>query len=201
MPLVRDIDHVAVAVESIEDALVLFQDVLGGTFVSGGDDDECGVRAVRVQLPGLRIELLQPLRDDTRLQAHIDKRGQGLHHLTMLVPDLDEAIAELEADRASRPPAPTARGPWWMESYIRPQLRLRGADPDRRDRRALGPARPRAWHDRRRPGGPGDLGATAAPACAPRRTGMSGRSRVVVVGSGAAGLAAALSPRASRAPT
>ena len=60
MPLIRDIDHVAVAVESIEDALVLFQDLLGGTFVSGGDDDESGVRAVRVQLPGLRIELLQP---------------------------------------------------------------------------------------------------------------------------------------------
>ncbi|HVH00369.1 MAG TPA: VOC family protein [Miltoncostaeaceae bacterium] len=120
MPLIRDIDHVAVAVESIEDALVLFQDVLGGTFVSGGDDDESGVRAVRVQLPGLRIELLQPLRDDTRLQAHIDKRGQGLHHMTMLVRDLDEAIAELEAEGFETTGTDRSR-PWWMETYIRPR--------------------------------------------------------------------------------
>jgi methylmalonyl-CoA/ethylmalonyl-CoA epimerase len=120
MPLVRDIDHVAVAVESVEDALVLFADVLGGSFVSGGDDDEAGVRAVRVQLPGLRVELLQPLRDDTRLRAFLDRRGQGLHHLTMLVADLDEAIARVEAAGFETTGADRSR-PWWMETYIRPR--------------------------------------------------------------------------------
>ena len=45
--------------------------------MSGGDDDACGVRAVRVQLPGLRIELLQPLREDTRLRAHIDRAARA----------------------------------------------------------------------------------------------------------------------------
>lgn len=120
MPLIRDIDHVAVAVESIEEALVLFQDVLGGSFVSGGDDDASGVRAVRVQLPGLRIELLQPLHDDTRLRAYLDARGQGLHHLTMLVADLDEAIAELEAQGFETTGTDRSR-PWWMETYIRPR--------------------------------------------------------------------------------
>jgi methylmalonyl-CoA/ethylmalonyl-CoA epimerase len=120
MPLIRDIDHVAVAVESIEEALVLFQDVLGGSFVSGGDDDASGVRAVRVQLPGLRIELLQPLREDTRLRAYLDARGQGLHHLTMLVADLDEAIAELEAEGFETTGTDRSR-PWWMETYIRPR--------------------------------------------------------------------------------
>jgi len=120
MPLVRDIDHVAVAVESIEEALVLFQDVLGGTFVSGGDDDATGVRAVRVQLPGLRIELLQPLRDGTRLRAFLDARGQGLHHLTMLVSDLDEAIAELEGAGFETTGIDRSRS-WWMETYIRPR--------------------------------------------------------------------------------
>jgi methylmalonyl-CoA/ethylmalonyl-CoA epimerase len=120
MALVRDIDHVAVAVESIEDALVLFADVLGGRFVSGGDDDASGVRAVRIQLPGLRIELLQPLRDGTRLRGYIDRHGQGLHHLTMLVPDLDEAIAELEAAGFETTGTDRSRS-WWMESYIRPR--------------------------------------------------------------------------------
>ncbi len=120
MALVRDIDHVAVAVESIEDALVLYSDVLGGSFVSGGDDDASGVRAVRVQLPGLRIELLQPLRDDTVLRAYLDRYGQGLHHVTMLVPDLDEAIAELEGAGFETTGTNRSRS-WWMESYIRPK--------------------------------------------------------------------------------
>lgn len=120
MALVRDIDHVAVAVESIDEALVLYMDVLGGTFVSGGDDDASGVRAVRVQLPGLRIELLQPLRDDTRLRGYLDRYGQGLHHLTMLVPDLDAAIGELEAAGFEMTGTDRSRS-WWMEGYIRPK--------------------------------------------------------------------------------
>ncbi|HET6689625.1 MAG TPA: VOC family protein [Miltoncostaeaceae bacterium] len=120
MALVRDIDHVAVAVESIEDALALYSDVLGGSFVSGGDDDASGVRAVRVQLPGLRVELLQPLRPDTVLQAYIDRHGQGLHHVTMLVPDLDEAIATLEAAGFETTGTDRSRT-WWMETYIRPR--------------------------------------------------------------------------------
>jgi methylmalonyl-CoA/ethylmalonyl-CoA epimerase len=120
MALIRDIDHVAVAVESIEEALALFGGVLGGTFVSGGDDDESGVRAVRVQLPGLRIELLQPLRDDTRLRAFLDRRGQGLHHLTMLVADLDEAIAQVEGAGFETTGTDRSR-PWWQETYIRPR--------------------------------------------------------------------------------
>lgn len=120
MALIRDIDHVAVAVESIEEALVLFGDVLGGSFVSGGDDDDSGVRAVRVQLPGLRIELLQPLRDDTRLRAFLDRRGQGLHHVTMLVPDLDEAIDAIESAGFETTGTDRSR-PWWQETYIRPR--------------------------------------------------------------------------------
>jgi methylmalonyl-CoA/ethylmalonyl-CoA epimerase len=120
MALIRDIDHVAVAVESIEEALVLFGDVLGGSFVSGGDDDESGVRAVRVQLPGLRIELLQPLREDTRLRAFLDRRGQGLHHVTMLVRDLDEAIDEIESAGFEITGTDRSR-PWWQETYIRPR--------------------------------------------------------------------------------
>ncbi len=57
----KAVDHIAIAIWSIEEALVLFRDLLGGEFLMGGDDEELGIRTVQLRLsPGVKIELLQP---------------------------------------------------------------------------------------------------------------------------------------------
>ena len=91
------VDHVAIAVPDLGPALDLFEGVLGGEFITGGDDDRIAIRVVHVQLPGFKLELMQPLGEDSFLQRYLAKKGPGFHHMTMIVADLDAAMAEARA--------------------------------------------------------------------------------------------------------
>lgn len=92
---IQKVDHVALALPSIADAIPLFCEVLGGQFLSGGDNDEAGIRLVHLLLPGFKLELMQPLRPDSFLQRHLDERGPGFHHMTFFVDDLRSTMTTL----------------------------------------------------------------------------------------------------------
>lgn len=119
MVTVSKIDHVCVAVRSIEAAAALFIDVLGGKFIGGGDNPMIGVRAVQIRLPDVKIELLQPLTDDTWLSDHIDKHGEGLHHITMYSDDVLAAEARLNAHGFATVDTDLSQ-PSWIETFTRP---------------------------------------------------------------------------------
>jgi methylmalonyl-CoA/ethylmalonyl-CoA epimerase len=117
---VLEVDHVAVAVNSLPDALRLFVDTLGGTFVTGGDSERNDIRTIQLELGGLKIELMQPIGEDSYLQRYLDRHGQGFHHMTVFVEDLFEAISTLEA--AGYEVVDTNAGsPPWRETYLRPR--------------------------------------------------------------------------------
>ena len=89
------------------DALAIWRDALGLPHV--GDDvvEGQGVAVAFLDVgagpdeaeagPGPRIELLEPLSDDTPVGRHIARRGPGIHHVALRVPDVDEAMAALRA--------------------------------------------------------------------------------------------------------
>lgn len=113
------VDHVAIALESVADAIPLFCGALGAQFLTGGDNDETGIRLVHLQLPGLKLELLSPLRADTLLADSLRRRGPGFHHMTFFVGDVAETVALLEADGLPTTGTDTA-SPSWSETFIRP---------------------------------------------------------------------------------
>jgi methylmalonyl-CoA/ethylmalonyl-CoA epimerase len=117
---VDKVDHVAIAVRSIPAALKLFIDTMGGEYQSGGDDDRIGIRIVHVQLGGFKLELIQPLREDSYLQRYLDKRGEGFHHMTIIVDDVREAVAALEA-AGYETVDPSFDSPLWQEVFVRPK--------------------------------------------------------------------------------
>ncbi len=118
--MIRKVDHVAIAVPDLVEAVELFAGVLGGTFVIGGDDEDHGLRNVQLSLAGLKIELIQPIREDSALQRFLDRRGPGFHHVTVLVDDLESAIGTLvEAGRQVVDTDVTHAG--WKETYVRPR--------------------------------------------------------------------------------
>lgn len=119
--LVRRVDHVGIAVRSIEAALPLYAGLFGGQFVSGGDDPVLGIRTVQLRLrPDLRVELLQPATPDCYLHGHLDRHGEGFHHMTLLVDDLEEAMARVEAAGFELTGTDTS-DPAWRATYIRPR--------------------------------------------------------------------------------
>lgn len=116
------IDHLGVAVRSIDRALVLYRDALG---LAPGPPEEVaseGVRVVFLTLGEARIELLEPLGPESPVGRFIDKRGEGIHHVCLRVTDLDAALASLaEHGMEIIPPAPRIGAGGHRIAFIHPR--------------------------------------------------------------------------------
>ena len=86
------IDHVGVAVESIDDALALYRDQLGMPLVHRETVTEQGVNAALLDVGDGHIELLQPLGPDTAVGKFLSRRGPGLHHVAYRVDSVQAAL-------------------------------------------------------------------------------------------------------------
>lgn len=114
------LDHVAIAVADLPEAVRLFHGLLGLGFVGGGDNRELGIRVVQLRdSRGCKIELLTPLRDDTFLARFLDARGQGFHHITGYVEDVGAAVDRLAAAGYPTVDTTTERDTW-HETFTRP---------------------------------------------------------------------------------
>jgi methylmalonyl-CoA/ethylmalonyl-CoA epimerase len=112
------LDHVAVAVRSIKAALPLFRDALGGEYLMGGDQGETW-RWVQFRYPGGgKVELLEPLGEGF-LSQFLERRGEGLHHVTFKTDDIRAAIAHLEA-LGYEVVDVHLDDPDWKEAFLRP---------------------------------------------------------------------------------
>lgn len=89
------IDHIGIAVRSIDEALGLYRDALGLDPVSRTVVEHERVEAAVLPTGGGRIELLQPTSDDSVIARFLRRRGQGVHHVALRVDNLEEAIETL----------------------------------------------------------------------------------------------------------
>jgi methylmalonyl-CoA/ethylmalonyl-CoA epimerase len=113
------LDHVGIAVTDIAAPVALFHDTLGGRFLAGGDNDETGIRLVHLMLHGFKVELLQPLREDSILARSIDAHGTGFHHMTFFVDDV-LATAEALEDGGLRMTGTDVTSAYWKETFVSP---------------------------------------------------------------------------------
>ncbi len=96
----RRIDHVAIIVRNIEQALSFYRDTLG---ITPSEIKEVPGEQVRIAfLPmggpgGSEIELIEPTTPDSSLVKFLEKRGEGLHHICLEVDDIDAALQEMQA--------------------------------------------------------------------------------------------------------
>lgn len=107
------LDHVAIAVESIDDVLPSLQAVTGAGSSPRERVEAQGVELVFLGAGDGKLEILQPLGPDTAVGRFLDRRGPGLHHIAYRVPDIDAALAELAAqgfELVDRQPRPGAGG-------------------------------------------------------------------------------------------
>jgi len=97
----RSVNHIGVAVKSLEEHRYFYETVLGATFENVEEVPSQHVRVAFYRLgpPGheIRIELLEPTSPDSAVATFIDKRGEGLHHIAYTVDDIDARLAALRA--------------------------------------------------------------------------------------------------------
>jgi methylmalonyl-CoA/ethylmalonyl-CoA epimerase len=91
------IDHVGVAVESIDAALAVYRDALGMELVHRESIAEQGVDAALLDVGDSHIELLQPLGPDTTVAKFLARRGPGLHHVAYRVASVQDTLDALTA--------------------------------------------------------------------------------------------------------
>src|SRR6516164_7346665 len=91
------IDHIGIAVKSTAEARKFFEDILGASFLYEHENHEAGYKIVELDLNGFVLELLEPLGENSFLHGFLERRGEGVHHLTLDVPDSKEKVAELKA--------------------------------------------------------------------------------------------------------
>jgi methylmalonyl-CoA/ethylmalonyl-CoA epimerase len=89
------IAHIGIAVESIEDALSFYRDVLG--LRPGKPEEADGARIVSLSFGGSQVELLEPRTAEGPIAKYLARRGPGIHHVCYRVPDLDRALAACRA--------------------------------------------------------------------------------------------------------
>jgi len=93
--MIRRIDHVGIAVRSLSERLSFWAEALG-LAVGGMETVEAEqVRVAFLPLGASRIELLEATAADSPIGQAIAKRGEGIHHLTLAVDDLDGLLRRL----------------------------------------------------------------------------------------------------------
>ena len=91
------IDHLGIAVRSLAAAKGIYQK-LGLTISAEEVVESEQVRLVMVPVGETRLELLEPLSENSPIARFIAKRGEGLHHVSLRVPDLAAAVERLKKD-------------------------------------------------------------------------------------------------------
>jgi GTPase len=99
VPLIR-IDHLGIAVKSIETALEFYTGQLGMEVASRETVAREKVNVAMLPAGGPRLELLEPTESDSVIGRYLEKRGEGLHHVALRVPDLAAAVERLKTGGA-----------------------------------------------------------------------------------------------------
>lgn len=138
--MIKKLHHVAVAVESVDDSVVFYRDVLGLRVTRVVTVEDRGLKVALIDTGNSEVELLEPTTDDNTVRRFLDRRGQGLHHICFQVDDVAAAMREL-GDRGAEFVEPVPReGAVGLVSFISPsvaggvlvelaQVRDHGADP------------------------------------------------------------------------
>jgi len=90
------LDHIGIAVKSVAEARKFWEGVMGAKFMYDHDNPGAGYRLVELDLNGLTVELLEPLGADSFLHKYLEKKGEGMHHLTFAMPDVRKTASELK---------------------------------------------------------------------------------------------------------
>ncbi len=113
--MVDSLDHVAIAVRSIDEALPFYRDVLGLDLLGFEEVPTQKIKVAVLSAGQTRIELLEPVSPESPVQKYLDKNGEGLHHIAFRSDGIEAELDRLDragirlVDRSPRPGAEGAR--------------------------------------------------------------------------------------------
>lgn len=94
--MTRKINHIGIAVKSLEASIPFYRDTLGMVFEGTEEVAEQKVRVAFLGVGESRIELLEPTAEDSPVARFLEKSGEGIHHIAYEVENLQGALADLK---------------------------------------------------------------------------------------------------------
>jgi methylmalonyl-CoA/ethylmalonyl-CoA epimerase len=95
--MIENIAHIGIAVKNIDEHLRFYRDILGMKVGERMKVPEQGVEVIFLETGDTRIELLQPLDENSNINKFLQKRGEGIHHICFEVDDIEAALKELKS--------------------------------------------------------------------------------------------------------
>ena len=91
------IDHIAIAVNNVEESAKVYQEALGIDDIEFETVETEGVRVAILHLENCRIELMQPTNDSSPIKKFLEKKGQGLHHMALETGNIEGEVSRMES--------------------------------------------------------------------------------------------------------
>lgn len=91
------IDHLGIAVRSLDEALRFYKDLLGLEVACTETVEDQGVQVAMLPIGESRVELLEPTSPNSPVAKFLEKRGSGIHHICVEVDDINQTLAQLKA--------------------------------------------------------------------------------------------------------
>jgi methylmalonyl-CoA epimerase len=98
---IQKISHIGIAVNSLDAWIPFYRDILGLAFLGEEVVDSEQVRVAFFQIGESRIELLEPTDDSSAIAKHIEKRGEGFHHIAYEVDHIEQDLKNLQKQEIS----------------------------------------------------------------------------------------------------
>ena len=89
------LDHIGIAVRNLDEALAFYRDALGLEIEPPEEVPSQRVRAHFIPVGESSLELLEATADDSAIARYVSRRGPGIHHVTLRVDDLQQALERL----------------------------------------------------------------------------------------------------------
>ncbi|WP_404428538.1 methylmalonyl-CoA epimerase [Sutcliffiella horikoshii] len=93
--MIKNVNHIGIAVNSIETALPFYTETLGLTFEAVEHVAEQRVRVAFINAGNCKLELLEPTSPNSPVAKFIEKRGEGIHHVALSVESIEDRIQEM----------------------------------------------------------------------------------------------------------
>lgn len=94
--MIEKVDHIGIAVKSISESLPFYTEVLGLEIQGIEEVESEKVKVAFIKIGGTKIELLEPTSPESAIAKHIEKRGEGIHHVALGVDSIQARIDEMK---------------------------------------------------------------------------------------------------------
>ncbi|MDO8786416.1 MAG: VOC family protein [Syntrophales bacterium] len=94
--MIKKIDHVGIAVRSVDSAVLFYEGILGGKLVSKDIEEGQKLISAKVSIGDSMLEIMESLSVDGVIAKFIESKGEGIHHLSLRVENFEGLLNELE---------------------------------------------------------------------------------------------------------